>query len=72
MQRRQRSRQARVIPDKCTMQAIYAGQRCLGFLWPRGRGAIEAFDADDLSLGIFNSQAAAADAVCRATIANGS
>ena len=70
MQRSQRSRQTARIPDKLQMQAIYAGQRCLGFIWLRDRGAIEAFDINDKSIGIFASQAAAADAICQAAITN--
>jgi hypothetical protein len=43
--------------------AVYSGQRCLGFLLPRGNVGIEAFDADDKSLGLFPNQKAAADAL---------
>jgi hypothetical protein len=43
--------------------SIYAGQRCLGHLLPRGRQGVEAFDADDRSLGIFPDQKSAADAI---------
>jgi hypothetical protein len=43
--------------------AIYSGQVCLGHILPRGKAGVEAFDADDKSLGIFPDQKAAADAV---------
>jgi len=50
-------------PDILSMQAVYDGQRCLGHLLLRGKQGIEAFDADDHSLGIYQTQRAAADAV---------
>ena len=46
--------------------AIYDGQRCAGFLLPRGKAGVEVFDADDRSLGIFPDLKTAADAVSRA------
>jgi hypothetical protein len=48
--------------------AVFDGQRCLGHLLPRGRMGVEAFDADDRSLGIFPDQKSAADAVSEAAI----
>ena len=61
------SRQA-TSPD-LAMQAlaVYAGQRCLGHILPRGKSGIEAFDQDDKSLGIFPTQKLAADAVSNAS-----
>jgi hypothetical protein len=44
------------------LQAVYAGQRCLGFLLPR-RDGVEAYDADDRLLGIFPDKKSAADAI---------
>jgi hypothetical protein len=46
-----------------TALAVYSGQVCLGHILPRGRSGVEAFDADDRSLGIFPDQKSAADAV---------
>jgi hypothetical protein len=46
--------------------SVYAGQTCLGHLLPRGRLGIEAYDRDDVSLGLFPNQKAAADAVAKA------
>lgn len=43
--------------------AVYDGQICLGFLLPRGKTGVQAFDADDRSLGTFPDQKSAADAV---------
>ena len=47
--------------------AVYDGEplRCIGFILPRGKSNVEAFDADDRSLGLFPTQRAAADAVCK-------
>jgi hypothetical protein len=45
------------------MLSIYEGQRCIGFLLNRGRTGWEAFDADEVSLGIFPTQQAASDAI---------
>jgi hypothetical protein len=46
--------------------SVYAGQTCLGHLLPRGRLGIEAYNRDDVSLGLFPNQKAAADAVAKA------
>jgi hypothetical protein len=48
------------------MQVIYDGARCLGFLYARGRDGVEAYDADQRSLGLYPTSKAAADAVARA------
>jgi hypothetical protein len=48
--------------------AVYDGQRCLGHLLLRGRQGVEAFDVNDRSIGIFQNQKAAADAVSEAAI----
>jgi hypothetical protein len=54
-------------PDILSMQAVFsAGQRCLGHIYSRGRQGVEAFDADDRSLGLYPDQKSAADAVTRA------
>ncbi len=68
---RSRSRQA--IPEDFIFQAsaVYAGQRCLGHILSRGKAGVEAFDADDRSLGLYLDQKAAADAVARAAAAGG-
>jgi hypothetical protein len=46
--------------------SVYDGQTCIGFLLTRGPAGIEAFDADDKSLGIFPNQKSAADAISKA------
>jgi hypothetical protein len=43
--------------------AIYAGQTCLRHVISRGPGEFEAFDSDDKSIGLFETQAGAADAL---------
>jgi hypothetical protein len=43
--------------------SVYDGTRCLGFLLPRGKLGVEAYDRDDKSLGVFPNQKSAADAV---------
>jgi len=39
--------------EGATMVPIVSGGRCVGFLFRRGREGIEAFDRDELSLGLF-------------------
>jgi hypothetical protein len=46
------------------LQAVYDGQRCIGHLLLRGKLGVEAFDADNRSLGIYPDMKLAADAVC--------
>jgi hypothetical protein len=50
--------------DPCRCLAVYAdGNRCIGFLLPRGKSGIEAFDADTRALGFYPSLKSAADAI---------
>jgi hypothetical protein len=53
------------ISPEFVMQAssVYSGQHCIGHLLPRGKAGVEAFDADDHSLGTFPTQKAAADVI---------
>jgi hypothetical protein len=46
--------------------AVYDGQRCIGFLRPRGKSGFAAFNANDRALGTFATVKAAADAVSKA------
>jgi len=48
------------------MSYVYDGRQCLGHILARGPKGFEAFDRDEVSLGFFKSEAAAADAVCNA------
>ena len=45
------------------MLSVYDGQRAIGFLLSRGRGAFETLDIHGHSLGLFPSQRAAAAAL---------
>jgi hypothetical protein len=54
------------IPDPIQMKAVYDGQQCCGFIYSRGPRGIEAYNADQISLGIFLTAKAAADAICAA------
>jgi hypothetical protein len=49
------------------MLSIYDGQRCVGFVYARGRTGFEAFTADQRSLGTFRTQREAATAVMEAS-----
>ena len=55
-------------PEDSVFQAlaVYDGSRCIGYLMPRGKTGVEAFDANTRSLGIFPTMKAAADAVSQA------
>jgi hypothetical protein len=53
-------------PRKPTLQSVYHGHRCLGFLWNRNKAGIEGFDIPEHSLGTFPTMKEAADAVSRA------
>jgi hypothetical protein len=46
-----------------TLLSVYDGQECCGFLIRRPRRGVEAFDREERSLGIFPSDAEAANAV---------
>jgi hypothetical protein len=45
------------------MVSVYDGRACLGFILARGHAGFEAFTADDQSLGLFKTQAQAANAL---------
>jgi hypothetical protein len=42
---------------------VYDGQQCLGHVLGRGKSGFEAFDRDDKSLGLFETQRQAANAL---------
>jgi hypothetical protein len=60
------SRRNADLPDSMNALGVYVGSKCIGFLLPRGRQGVEAFGADDRSLGVFPDQKHAADAVSAA------
>jgi hypothetical protein len=52
--------------DASPMMTIYSGQKCIGFLLRRGREGVEAFTADEISIGKFASVKEATSAVSNA------
>ena len=46
-----------------TLITVCSGRDCIGFLLSRGRSGVEAFDANERSIGIFGDAKTAADAV---------
>ena len=48
------------------LQALYDGRHCIGFLPMRGKAGVEAYGANDRSLGIFSDGKAATGAVSAA------
>jgi len=57
---------AEAISLKPTLQSAYSGRTCVGFLLPRGRQGVEAFDAHNVSLGLYSDLRSAADAISAA------
>jgi hypothetical protein len=51
------------MSEQPRMLVVYDGRECRGFLLNCGLKRWEAFDGNDASLGIFESQKAAADAL---------
>jgi hypothetical protein len=47
------------------MLAVYDGRNCVGRLLRRRQAGVEAFSADDISLGAYETEAAAASALWR-------
>jgi hypothetical protein len=45
------------------MISVYDGRQCLGHVLARGKAGYEAFDPSDKSLGIFETQRQAANAL---------
>jgi hypothetical protein len=45
------------------MLSVFDGRRCVGHILSRGKQGYEAFDGDHRSLGVFDTQAAAAAAI---------
>lgn len=50
-------------PDPSPLLAVYEGQQCLGHLIARGQSGFEAFNVDDVSLGLFPDQTSAVAAI---------
>jgi hypothetical protein len=45
------------------LQSVYDGRTCIGFIFSRGKLGYEGFTVDDVSLGVFPTAKAAADAI---------
>jgi hypothetical protein len=52
-------------PSAASMLSVYDGRACVGFLLNRGRSGVEAFTADERSLGLYPTQDAGAAALWR-------
>jgi hypothetical protein len=48
--------------------SVYSGRQVLGFILNRGPASVEAFTADERSIGVFPDQKSAADAVSAAAL----
>jgi hypothetical protein len=53
------------------MLSVYNGQQCVGHLMRRGKCGVEAFDTNEVSIGVFASHYEAIQALTVATKANG-
>src|SRR5262249_24952495 len=78
--REQRRRRSRGEPPSAAltgvavtpaMWTVFEGRELRGFILPRGRTGFEAFDRDLVSLGLFETAAAAACVIESKEIANG-
>jgi hypothetical protein len=50
-------------PVTAPLVSVYDGQQCLGHVLARGKAGYEAFDRDDTSMGFFETQRQAANAL---------
>jgi len=55
---------SKAIPPTPRWQAVYIGQTCIGHIMRRDRRGFEAFDINDVSLGLFPDPRSAANAIC--------
>ena len=51
------------VPIEVHIACVYDGRQCLGHVLARGKTGYEAFDPNDKSLGIFDTQRQAANAL---------
>jgi hypothetical protein len=65
MQKKKKARAPRDV-DSLACLGVYDGQDCIGYLLPRDEQGVEAYGADDASLGLFADHKSAADAVSAA------
>jgi hypothetical protein len=50
-------------PTPTPMVSVFDGRRCLGWIYRRGRSGFEVFDANEVSLGLFETEREALDAL---------
>jgi hypothetical protein len=62
---KKKNRKARDV-DSLACLGVYDGSICIGYLLPREGHGVEAYGADDASLGLYPDQKDAADAVSAA------
>ncbi len=56
---------ARLGADAPALLAVYEGRVCIGHLLRRGAAGVEAFSSEDVSFGMYESEAAATSALWR-------
>jgi hypothetical protein len=68
-----KKKKARAARDVVSLAClgVYDGSVCIGYLLPRNEQGVEAYGADDASLGLYPDQKAAADAVSAAVKGGG-
>jgi hypothetical protein len=54
------------MTERPNMLSVYDGQHCTGFVINRGKVGHEAFDSQQVSLGIYRTATEAADAITAA------
>jgi hypothetical protein len=57
------SKRPRTTETRPAMLSVYDGTTCVGFLLSRGPRGVEAYDADNVSLGVFATEKDASDAI---------
>jgi hypothetical protein len=55
-------------PPSPSSLAIYDGQTCIGHVISRGKSGVEAFDRNDVSIGIYPTKGAAIGALTHAVV----
>jgi hypothetical protein len=49
--------------NNASLSYVYDGKQCVGFVLARGKNGFEGLDREEVSLGLFKTAAAAANAV---------
>jgi hypothetical protein len=56
---------ARRSPEASTLLSVYSGRECIGHVVARGREGFEAFTADEISIGMFETKRDAIDVLMK-------